>query len=311
MRRRLYIPGRVKEGIREHLASATRDALESFASAAEDEDTMTGHLGAKLEARHRTVLVTQDELAGEWKWSLTYYKFRGRGPRPTEFYVGADGLFELKLSIGARTETKSVLFQAKMDGQGGVNLLEQCVKLSTWREAAFVANYSERGYSAVSLDDVIAHRGAGVSFTNAKPLHEYLGHDFLDCLVGDDELRYEPGSHRLIWRAENGEIVATRFNVKHRFRLQIQAPRDDGAIAGVDKDISAAELSKYRMAATAEEILGLTASPTASSLRDARRRLAVAFHPDQFLNLDQLLQGLMTRRMQEVNAAYDALRKRK
>jgi hypothetical protein len=301
----------VKDDIRRHLVRAVSESEESYASAAEDEDTMTGHLGAKLEARNRRVLVQDAEIRGEWKWSLQYYKFRGRGPRPTEFYLGADGIFELQLTIGMRTESKSILFQAKMDRKGGRDLLEQAVKLSTWREAAFVTNYSRDGFAAVTLDQVIRERGGAPSFHDARPLAAYLGEEFLNCVTGDDELRYDASARRLMWRAENGEIVATQFNVKHRMRIRVQAPRAGDNVPGVDREISPVDLHRYRMAATADEILGLTSPPASSSLKEARRQLVQAYHPDRFGELDRFFRELMTRRTQEVNAAYDLLKPKK
>jgi len=254
-------------------------------------------------------MVSEAQISGEWQWSINYYKFRGRGAGAPEKYLGADGIFELKLASGTRIDSKALLFQAKMEREGGARLLKQCIKLSTWREASFVANYAEGGFQAIPLDVVIGHRGRAVSFTNARPLEEYLGREFLDCLVGDDELRYDSQLRRLIWRAMNGEIVATRFKLKHRVRIRIQAPRTGDTIPGVDQEISPEQIHdyNYRMAATAEEILGLASGGEVSALKEAQRRLAASYHPDRFTNLDELFQKIMTRRMQEVNDAIHQL----
>lgn len=308
MRRRIYMPEEVKQSIREHFATAIKSALEGYSSAVEDEDTMTGHLCAKLRVGMRRVMVSEAQISGEWRWSINYYKFRGRGVGAMEKYLGADGIFELKLTSGARIDSKSLLFQAKMEREGGAGLLKQCTKLSTWREASFVANYAEAGFQAIPLDVVIGRRGGAGSFTNARPLEEYLGREFLDCFVGDDELRYDSQSRRLIWRAMNGEIVATRFKLKHRVRVRVQAPRTGDTIPGVDQEISPEQIHDYRMAATAEEILGLVSGGEVSALKEAQRRLAASYHPDRFTNLDELSQKIMTRRMQEVNDAIDQLR---
>ena len=306
MRRRIYIPEEVKQSIREHISTAIKSALEGYSSAVEDEDTMTGHLCSKLQVGTRRVLVSEAQISGKWQWSINYYKFRGRGAGAPEKYLGADGIFELKLTSGARIDSKSLLFQAKMEREGGARLLQQCIKLLTWREASFVANYAEAGFQAIPLDVVIGRRGHAVSFTNAKPLEEYLGRDYLDCLVGDDELRYDSQLRRLIWRAMNGEIVATRFKLKHRVRIRVQAPKTGDTIPGVDQEISPEEIHDYRMAATAEDIVG-HASGGVHALKESQRRLAASYHPDRFTNLDGLLQKILTRRMQEVNDGIDQL----
>jgi len=98
MRRRLYIPDEVKANIRAHLETAIQNTVEGFDSASEDEDTMTGHLGARLQVRVQRVMVPRpNEIPGEWRWAIKYYKFRGRGPAATERFLGADGIFELTL----------------------------------------------------------------------------------------------------------------------------------------------------------------------------------------------------------------------
>lgn len=48
MARRLYIPAQVLDAISTHLSTAVEKAIQGFWSANEDEDTLTGHLGACL-----------------------------------------------------------------------------------------------------------------------------------------------------------------------------------------------------------------------------------------------------------------------
>ncbi|HEV7949996.1 MAG TPA: hypothetical protein VGP24_09540, partial [Glaciihabitans sp.] len=79
MPRQLYIPAKVLDQISEHISSAVDRAVAGFWSGNEDEDTLTGDLGACLRTGSHTVEVIQDEISGPWKWSMTYSKFRGRG----------------------------------------------------------------------------------------------------------------------------------------------------------------------------------------------------------------------------------------
>ncbi|MFH1653250.1 MAG: hypothetical protein ABIE74_04250 [Pseudomonadota bacterium] len=214
----------------EHIRTAVSKAIDGYWSASEDEDVLTGHLGACLKIGNKKVRVvqTQSELPGDWTWSIDYYKFRGRGINATERILGADGLFELRLQRGYRTEIKSLLFQAKKDWNSDRDLVTQCIKLSTWREAAFVLNYTSEAFEAFSIDEVLKLRGVRRSAFQAKALADFLAEDFLDCLVGDTDLSYEPRARRLIWRALSGEIVATVFRVKHRVRVNIKPPQSSG-----------------------------------------------------------------------------------
>src|SRR5436190_19048543 len=149
MPRSLAIPDEGQQAIRARLTDALAQASGAFDSAAEDEDTLTGDLCGALRTPRRRVFVAQSvaEIPGEWTWSINYYKFRGRGAGAPENKVGADGIFELTVDYGAHSETKSLLFQAKVEGKQPGLLLEQALKLSTWREAAFILVHSPDGFT--------------------------------------------------------------------------------------------------------------------------------------------------------------------
>ncbi len=226
MRHDLYVPAVVKASIRDHVESAVQRAVHGYLSASEDEDTLTGHLGALLSVASQRVVEVSGDFAGVWTWSLDYYKFRGRGAGATERILGADGVFEVRLVIGGRLTQKSLLFQAKNNWSSDPSLLSQCIKLSTWREAAFVLNYTPDGFLAYSIDEVIRTRGVKRRQPSATPFAEYLGGQFLDCLVGNTNLHYDPRKRKLIWRTMNNEVVATRFSLGHRFAVKVVGATD-------------------------------------------------------------------------------------
>jgi hypothetical protein len=296
----------------EHIQVAVTRAVEGYWSANEDEDVLTGHLGACLKIGSQKVQITQKESqnTGEWSWSIDYYKFRGRGKNATEHILGADGLFELRLQSGERTELKSLLFQAKKDWSTSPELIDQCIKLSTWREAAFVLNYSPSAFEAFLLDDVLRLRGLKPPDSNTHALGEFLAKDFLECLIGDTELSYDPKARRLIWRSLSGEIVSTIFKVKHRIRANVKAPPFPG-YGRLGRQISNSEIYDYRMEASDEDILSLGSEYSKKELKTARNNLALAYHTDHYNDADELIQQILTRRMQEVNQAYERVYSRR
>ena len=306
MRRRLYIPQEVTRAMEEHIRAAIPRAVEGYWSANEDEDVLTGHLGACLKIRSEQVRVVelQSERPGNWTWSVDYFKFRGRGKNATENILGADGLFELRLQLGYRTETKSLLFQAKKDWASHADLVAQCIKLSTWREAAFVMNYTQTAFEAFSLDDVLKAGGSRPQNPDPRELGDFLARDFLECLVGDTDLSYDPRARRLIWRAVSGEIVATVFEVKHRIRVNVKAPPSSDHDR-VDRQIPNSQIHNFRMEASDEEILSLPSGYSAKELKASRKALALVYHPDLYNEADDLLRQIINRRMQEVNDAYE------
>jgi len=253
MPQRLYIPRQVLNSISEHINSAVELAVQGFWSANEDEDTLTGHLGACLRTRTHTVQVSDDEVNGPWKWSMDYAKFRGRGKGATERYLGADGIFELNLDWGYRTDTKSLLFQSKTEWDNSSELVEQSVLLSTWREAAVAINYTPTSFEAFSIDSVLSSRGVRMNARGAIPLQEALSEYFIQCKVGNTELRYDARQRRLYWRDNNGLVVGVQFSIPQRVRLSIESPAQKQKATAVDKEILPSEIHNHRMAVPLEE----------------------------------------------------------
>lgn len=228
MPRKIYIPDEVKESIFDHLKTAIDNAAEAYENASEEEDTLTGQLGFSLNCKVKKVNVKADrqkeQLPGIWKWSLKYTKFRGRGPKATENIVGADGIFEFGVKYGKGIQKKSLLFQAKNDLNTDKQLFYQSLKLSTWREAAFVINFTPNEIEAFHIDDVVRSQGARGNISEKFSLYNFLSEIFIECLIGDLDLEYDARAHRLIWISHNGEKVNTKFSVKNRFSLEVVPP---------------------------------------------------------------------------------------
>lgn len=311
MRVQIPIPSAVKTTIASHLKASITQAAAGAASAIEDEDTLTGHLCAKIQTLSNTVQVTDEQMGGTWHWSLTYFKFRGRGPRATENYLGADGVIEIRFQGLGQIHVKSLLFQTKIEGnQDRQMLIGQCAKLSTWREAAFVLNFGSDGFSAIPLNEVFAKKGL-LSTADATPLADYLGGPFLDCEVGDNELRYDHRRHRLIWRTMSGDMVTSKFRVRHSIALAIQGPNPDVLSDEGHVEVLPEDIRKHRMRADEAEILGLgQGQQTPKEIAKASRALARVYHPDKWVEFDSDVRDAMLARMQEVNAAADRMKKK-
>ncbi len=310
---RLYIPREVKEQIRQHLDAAVERAAGGYGSAKEEEDALTGQLGILLKiAAQRVQVSSQQELGGVWTWSIDYFKFRGRGANATEKLLGADGIFELRLNRGWREERKSLLFQAKNNWDYDRHLFEQCVKLSTWREATFVVNYGPGSIAAYPIDSAIKSRGRKPTGSLGIPLGSFLGNNFLECLVGSTDLYFDAKQRMLVWRAINQEMVATRFSLGHRLMVRVNAPKQQGVTSQkIDREIPNEQIHDYRIDATPEDILSVDLDCTQKDASRAMRQLAATYHPDAYSEmLNDLLKGILTRRAQEVNDAYVKIRAR-
>lgn len=307
VRHRLYIPRAVLADIAQQLTHAIDNTVAEFDSAWEDEDVVTGHLGGQLTVRNRSVQVTEDEINGTWRWSLHYRKFRGRGAGATEKVLGADGIFELTLDGINKTETKSILFQSKMKGSSSAGLVEQCARLSTWREAAFVILYGDDGFDATTIDATLQTRGA-VETAPVQPLASFLTDEFLACHVGDNDLRYQSEKRQLSWRTINQETVAVRFPIAHRFRLKVTPPKRGHREPWIERHIAPSEVHRYRMEVGAEDLLKVQSRPEIVAPSAVIRSLSKIYHPDLFGQFSPETQELVKVRLQEFNEAHQQVR---
>lgn len=303
MPRRLYIPEEVLRSIKDHIEEAIPRATSGFISANEDEDTMTGELGASLRSGTRTVMVNRAEINGPWKWSIDYVKFRGRGKDATERHVGADGIIELSLDWSGRKESKSLLFQAKMDWQSDASLMQQAVLMSTWREASIFVNYTETAIESFSIDSVLRSRGKHSDAKDSLPFADALTKYFLECKVGSTDLAYDPVSRQLRWRATSGVTVATQFSIPHRLRIKVKAPGYKHKLEW-DKLIPKSEIHSHRMAVEPDELLSPLLSDVAVEPKKQLQALSSTYHPDKLGSVEQFFKDLATSRMQEINAAF-------
>jgi hypothetical protein len=224
--------------------------------------------------------------------------------------VGADGIFEVRIMRGRIEQAKSVLFQAKKEWQRDPSLLKQAVRLTTWREAAFVMNYTPENIEAILLDDVIAARGNRTDVKHVLSLSSFLNDLFLSCSIGDTDLYYDAVWKRLTWRAMDDELVATDFFVKNRIRIGIQAPLSGRATLSRTKLINRSDIHSYRMKADDQDILGVSSNASENEKTKARNAIALAYHSDRVTLDEELLNDLLKRRVQEANVAYAHLKRK-
>lgn len=310
---KIYIPNEVKESIIEHLNHAIEDATAAYENASEEEDTLVGQLGFSLKCKMKNIEVKEnrqrEQLPGIWQWSLKYTKFRGRGPKATENIIGADGIFEFGVKYGQSYHKKSVLFQAKNNLSSDNHLFFQSLKLSTWREAAFVINFIPGEIEAFHIDDVIMSQGIREKISNKFSLFSFLSEIFIECQIGDLDLKYDAKAHRLVWLSQQGEKVNIKFYVKNRFSIEVVPPTNENTDYG--REISISEIYDHRMKFSPDDLFSLKGEYSHKELKKARNKYALIYHPDRTNQLDDLSMQLNTRRMQEGNFAYAELLKKK
>lgn len=309
----IQLPNEVLESIRKHVDTAVNHAEKGYSSAMEEEDTITGELGGALRTdTERIVKVSNWQPPGNWRWSITYSKFRSKAKGAPESVVGADGILEIRVGSIERDQRKSALFQAKNTNKFDPNLIEQCTKMSVWREASFVISYAATGYEAYSLDAVFLARGSLSVAKNGRPLAPWIIESFIGCQVGHPDLYYKKEERRLHWLREpafEGEYESTRwvwmdFRPKHLIHIDVTPPdwREEHAV-----QIEATKVSFNRLAFTPDDLFGMKGPFTLRQLKKRRDELLSAYHSDHNHHLGYELRANLDRRVIEIYETYSKL----
>jgi hypothetical protein len=304
------------QAIREHVDAAVRHAESGYSSAQEEEDTITGELGGALRTKGvQVVNVTDAQVSGTWRWSISYSKFKSKAQGATESIVGADGILEIRVDSPERDQQKSALFQAKNTQKRDPKLVEQCARMCVWREASFVLNYTANGYNVYSLDDILLSGGSIADVRNYTRLAPWIIDTFIACQVGHPDLYYDKDERRLYWlpqQSSEGEYRSDRwvwvdFRPKHLIHIDVIPPDWERSRA---KEIAPNKIPLNRLAFTPEDLFGLEAPFTLAQLRGRRAELLRAYHSDKNYHLPMDLKSLLDGRVIEINKAFVELYER-
>ena len=220
------IPPLVFEAIQRHIIGHTREAEKGWEAGQDEEDTLTGHLGASLQRDWSRPIVAGGET---WRWRARYKKFRGRGKGAFEKKSGADGIVQVEL-WQPDTETtvyKSILFQAKKTNGGRDGILVGQVRsmerIAPGGSAVFL--YRREGFfgteGAALLRDVDAAR----SHLRDGPdrLGPFLADRFLPCSVGLRGMYYDGVRRALVVPDLRSGTRLVHPDLPHRIDIQLES----------------------------------------------------------------------------------------
>jgi hypothetical protein len=104
----------------------------------------------------------------------------------------------------------------------------------------------------------------------------------------------------LSWIDAERRRVATRFSVKHRFRLNVKPPAPGWSdLEGVD-EISADEIAKHRMGVNERDMLGVDYGATYAEMKAAQKAVTKVYHPDMWQGWSEPVRDAMEARNKEV-----------
>lgn len=138
-------------------------------------------------------------------------------------------------------------------------------------------------------------------------MSQLLNDHFLNCQIGDTELKYNAKSRKLFWISNDDRIVATRFSIGNRVTIKIDSPsRKDNRYDDInDNEIPNNKIHNFRMKADPEEILSLKSEYNEKDINAAFKKVSLSYHTDIHNNLDELNKQILTRRQQEINNAKE------
>lgn len=219
------IPEQLFEAIQHHFRRQGRRAADGWESAAEEEDTLTGDIGAHLR-RGWTRRVRAAEA--RWRWRVTYKKFRGRGTDALENKIGADGIVQVEVRRDGDpvVDAKGVLFQAKKGRLWRrTHLVEQISKMEALAPAgAVVFQYRADGYFAAPARDVLAaaRHDQPLEAVRPAPLGDYLADTFLPCGIGLRGMYYDAVRSVLVVPVAVGRSRLLQARIVHRIALEVE-----------------------------------------------------------------------------------------
>lgn len=213
--------------IQRHLITHARIAESGWESASADEDTITGHLGATLQARGSHLV----RLNGErWRWRVRYKKFQGRGRGAFEHVSGAGGIIQVKVGLpeadASSVVSKGMLFQAKKNNiRRDRRLVEQIQRMEAFGEGcSAVFEYRSDGFGAIGGGTLLERLtgAAPVGREGLQSLGEFLGSVFLQCDVGIRGMYYDGVRARLLVPTRLGEVREFRVKLRHRIAIELE-----------------------------------------------------------------------------------------
>jgi hypothetical protein len=304
----LNLPREVTSAIAKRIRDAELASIADFPQTSKDEDSIVESFGSRLRCRQRIVEVSSSnvyERQGQWKWSISHTRFRGRGHGALEKTVGADVIIELNVHDAFRYRRKSLLVQAKKNWTTDGKVFEQAARLITWREAASVINLTEGQFEAFNLDAVIQGRGKRPhSFTH---LSEFLTSQFVSGELGDDSIEYHPRYEWLQWIDINDVLVRCAFPCKQRISINVSTPPPWKNPATIRPE----EIPDHRLTATPKQLLGVpTRVSDLDDFKRAYRRRQKIYHEDKHPHVPRFVSEQLKRESQAINLAYDGLKRK-
>ncbi len=219
------LPEGLLKKIQVYLQEGVRHAEKGWEAGSDEEDTLTGDLGANL----RTKRVRRFGAGTEWKWTISYKKFRGRGKHALEKTIGADGIIQIEVYPDTDDNsviTKGVLFQAKkVTARAGGLLGDQIRKMNALAPGGWaIFEYGPDGYFASNRENVPkeSRPQKRESANPLMPLGSFLADEFLSCRAGLRGMHFNANRRLLSVPNVHDASRLVEIHLDHRLNIEIR-----------------------------------------------------------------------------------------
>lgn len=181
----IRLPEKLSEEIKIKIRENSRKGEKGWRFSNEEEDSLLGHFLGNL-ITDRQYFEQFDKI---YEWEIIYNKFRGRGVNALESIVGADAIitFEIKDNLSNFKTVKSILFQAKKEGNSNGLKRQKDLMNKFANGGNFIFTCGPNGYFAQdNLDDEKIRIG------------DFLADQFIACLIGIQGMFYDDKKKELI-----------------------------------------------------------------------------------------------------------------
>lgn len=174
----IELPKKLKIEIQEEIKKNSLEGEKGWRFSKQDEDSLLGDFLGKL----RTDKKKFNKSGKDYQWEILYHKMRGRGRNAYESKIGADAIitFEIIDNITNKKTVKSLIFQAKKEGNNS-GLVSQKDKMNKIvPNGNFIFTCSANGYYAQTKVN-----------GNRISIGEFLADEFIECKIGIENFEYD------------------------------------------------------------------------------------------------------------------------
>ncbi len=181
----IKIPKELRIKIQEQIVTNSLRGEKGWRFSRKDEDSLLGDYLGNL----RTDKQKYFEGKSEYDWEILYHKMQGRGKNAYEKSTGADAIitFEIENKVKKRRTVKSLIFQAKKEGNTTGLQNQKKLMDNIALGGNFVFTCAETGYYAQTEIG-----GAKTS------IGQFLAYQFIECNIGIEDFEYDEKNELLI-----------------------------------------------------------------------------------------------------------------